>query len=31
MFNINDRVCEYMDAKAERLDRNLQKWRDEDA
>ena len=31
LFNINDRVCEYMDAKVERLDRNLQKWRDEDA
>ena len=30
LFNINDRVCEYMDAKVQRLDRNLQKWRAED-
>ena len=30
LFNINERVCEYMDAKVERLDRNLQKWRDEE-
>jgi len=25
MFNINDRVCEYMDEKVLRLDRNLRK------
>lgn len=30
LFNINDRVCEYMDANVQRLDRNLQKWMDEE-
>lgn len=25
LFNINDRVCEYMDAKVKRLDDNLKK------
>lgn len=25
LFNINDRVCEYMDAKVKRLDDNLRK------
>lgn len=27
MFNINDRVCEYMDAKVKRLDDDLRKRR----
>lgn len=31
LFNINDRVCEYMDAKVQRLDDNLRKWSGEDA
>lgn len=29
MFNINDRVCEYMDAKVKRLDDNLRLRRSE--
>ena len=31
LFNINDRVCEYIDAKVKRLDDNLRKWSGEDA
>ena len=31
LFNINDRVCEYMDAKVQRLDDNLRKWSGDDA
>lgn len=32
LFNINDRVCQYMDAKVQRLDENLRKlWGDGNA